>query len=102
MIHGARLAMDEIAGVQRSVIDLQYAVKEMQFFNARMPMCWVIGSGIKPDQHAYTIVLRVPRKYLDVDTRRRFLPLWFNRRVQRTGERLRALFSGDSLRQPAP
>lgn len=102
MIDTARLAVDEIAGIQGSLINLQYAVKKMQFFDARMPVSWIIGSGIKPDQHAHTIVFRVPREYLNVDTGRRFFPLWFNRRVQRSYERLRAPFAGDSLRQPDP
>ena len=102
MINAARLAMNEIAGIQCSFIDLQYAVKKMQLFDARVPVCWIIGSGIKPDQHAHTIVFRVPREYLDVDTWRRFLPFWFHWRVQRRYERLCAPFAGDSIRQPGP
>ncbi len=82
MIDAARLAVDEIARVQCSLIDLQYAVKKMQFLDARMPVSWIICSRIKPDQHAHAIVFRVPREYLDVDTWRRFLPLWFSRLVQ--------------------
>ena len=62
MIHAVRLAVDEIAGIQCSFIDLQYAVKKMQFFDARMRVSWVIGSGIKPDQHPHTIVFHVPRE----------------------------------------
>ena len=53
MIQAARLAVDEIAEIQCSFIDLQYAVKKMQFFDACMPVSWIIGSGIKPDQHAH-------------------------------------------------
>src|SRR5712672_2117011 len=102
MIDAAHLAVDEIAGKQCSIINLQYAVKKMEFFGARMPVSWIIGSGIKPDQHAHAIVFRVPGEYLDVDTWRRFFPLWFKRRVQRRYERLRVPFAGDSLRQPAP
>ena len=83
MIDAARLAVDEIAGIECSVIDLQYAVEKMQFFYECMRVCGIIGSRIKPDQHAHAVVFRVPREYFDVDTRRRFLPLWFNRRIQR-------------------
>ena len=57
MIDAARLAVDEIAGIQCSVINLQYAVEKMQFFGARMPMCGIIGSRIKPDQHAHAVDL---------------------------------------------
>ena len=102
MIQAARLVVDVIAGIECSFIDLQYAVKKMQFFDARMPVSWIIGSRIKPDQHAHTIVFRVPREYLYVDAWRRLLPLWFSRRVQWRNERLRARFAGDSLRQPDP
>jgi len=79
MIDAARLAVDEIAGIERSVIDLQYAVEEMEFFDARMPVPGIIGSRIKPDQHAHAVVIPVSGEYLDVDTGRRFLPLWSNR-----------------------
>lgn len=68
MIDAARLAMDEITGIECSLIDLQYAVEEMQFFNARMRVSGIIGSRIQPDQHAHTVVPRVPGEYLDVDT----------------------------------
>jgi hypothetical protein len=60
MIDAACLAVDEITGIQCSIINLQYAVKKMQFFDARMRVSWIIGSGIKPDQHAHAIVFRVP------------------------------------------
>ena len=83
MIDAARLAVDEIAGIQCSIINLQYTVKKMQFFDARVPVSWIIGSGIKPNQHAYAIVFRVASEYLDVDTWCRFFPLWFSRRIQR-------------------
>jgi len=83
MIDAARLAVDEIAGIQCSIINLQCAVKKMQFFDARMPVSWIIVSGIKPDQHAHAIVFRVPSEYLDVDTWCRFFPLWFSGRIQR-------------------
>ena len=79
MIHGARLAVDEIAGIQRSVVNLQYAVEKMQFFGARMPVRGIIGSRIKPNQHAHAVDFRVPREYFDVDTWRRFFPLWLIR-----------------------
>src|SRR5204863_6394868 len=102
MIDAAHLAVDEIAGIQCSIINLQYAVKKMQFFDACMPVSWIIGFWIKPDQHAHAIVIRVPREYFDVDTRRRFFPLWFNRSVQRRHEWMRASFVGDSLRQSEP
>ena len=74
----------------------------MQFFDARMCVSGIIGSRIKPDQHAHAVVFRVPREYFDVDTWRRFLPLWFNWRFQWRYERLRGRFAGDSLRKPAP
>ena len=45
MIDAARLTVDEIARIKRSFIDLQYAVKKVQFFYARMPVSWIIGSG---------------------------------------------------------
>src|SRR5215813_1915735 len=67
-----------------------------------MRVPWIIGSGIKPDQHAHAIVSCVPREYLDVDTWHRFLPLWSNRRVPGGYEWLCAPFAGDSLRQPGP
>src|SRR3954470_4820242 len=102
MILGAGLAVDEIAGVERSFIHLQYSVKQMQFFDAGMRVSGIIGSGIKPDQHAHTVAVRVLRQYLDVDTWRGFLPLWLNRRVERRNEWLRASFAGDSVRQPQP
>ena len=68
MIDTVRLVMEEIAGIECSVIDLQYAVEKMQFFDARMPVSGIIGSRIKPDQHAHAVVFRVPREYFDVDT----------------------------------
>src|SRR5258708_2024453 len=100
MIDGVRLAVDEIAGIECSVIDLEYAVEEMQFFNARMRVSGIIGSRIQPDQHAHAVVLRVPREYFDVDTWRRFFPLWFNRRFQTRCDRPRSPFTAHSL--PAP
>src|SRR5687767_14503385 len=102
MIDAARFGVDEIAGIQRSVIDLQYAVEKMQFFDARMLVSRIIGSRIEPDQHAHAVVSRVPREYFDVDTWRRFLPLGSNRRFQRRYERRHGRFAGDSLREPAP
>src|SRR3954452_6595730 len=102
MILGARLAVDEIAGVERSFIHLQYSVKQMQFFDAGMRVSGIIGSGIKPDQHAHTVVVRVLREYLDVNTWRGFLPRWLNGCVQRRNEWLRASFAGDSVDQPRP
>ena len=102
MIDAARFGVDEIAGIQCSVIDLQYAVEKMQFFDARMRVSGIIGSRIKPDQHAHAVVFRVRREYFDVDTWRRFLPLWFSRRFQSRYERRRGRFAGDSLREPAP
>src|SRR4029453_4259080 len=74
----------------------------MQFFDARMAVSGIIGSRIKPDQHAHAVVFRVPREYFDVDTWRRFLPLWFNRRFQWRYERRRGRFAGDSICEPAP
>src|SRR5437868_13603560 len=49
MIDAACLAVDEIAGIQRSFIDLQYSVKKMQFFDAGMRVSWIIGAWIQPD-----------------------------------------------------
>jgi hypothetical protein len=37
MIDAARLAVDEIARIQCSIINVQYAVKKMQLFDARIP-----------------------------------------------------------------
>src|SRR5581483_6995517 len=102
MIDAARLAVDEIAGMQCSVIDLQYAVEEMQFFNARMCVAGIIGSRIQPDQQAYAVVVPISREYFDVDTWRGFLPLWFNRPFQGRYKRPRSLFTGDSLLDAAP
>ena len=63
----------------------------MQFFDARMLVSGIIGSWIKPDQHAHAVVFPVSREYFDVDPCRRFLPLWFNRRLQGGYERPRAI-----------
>ena len=49
MIDAPRFAVDEVAGIQCSIIDLQYAVKKMQFFDARMRVPWIVGSWIEPD-----------------------------------------------------
>jgi hypothetical protein len=38
MIDAGRLAVDEIAGIKRSVVHFQYAMKKMQFFGARRPL----------------------------------------------------------------
>src|SRR5580700_8596862 len=102
MIDASRLAVDEIAGIQRSVIHLQYAVEKMQFFGAGMPMRGIVSSRIKSDQHAYAFDFHIPREYFDVDTGRRFLPLWFNRRFQRRSERPCSRVVGDSVREPTP
>ncbi len=102
MIDTARLAVDEITGIQRSVINLQYAVEKMQFFGARMPVRGIIGSWIEANQHAHAVDFRVPREYFDVDTWRRFFPLWFTRRFQGSHERLCVRFASDSFREPAP
>jgi len=101
MIGAARLAVDEIAGIQCSIINLQYAVKKMQFFDAGMSVSWIIGSGIKPDQHAHAFDLGVAREYFDVDTGGRFFPIWFGRGFQRRHERLSGRFNSDSLRESA-
>ena len=53
MIDAACFAVDEIAGIKCSIINLEYAVKKMQFFDAGMSVSWIIGSGIKPDEHAH-------------------------------------------------
>ena len=72
--------MEEIAGIECSVIDLQHAVEEMQFFDVCMLVSGIIGSRIEPDQHANRVIFCFPREYFDVDTRRHLHPLWFNRR----------------------
>src|SRR5262245_47959407 len=69
LINSTCLGMEEIAGIKCFVIDLQCAVKQMEFFNARMRVPRIIRSGIKPDQHAHAIVFDIPRQDLDVDTR---------------------------------
>src|ERR1700745_1060453 len=102
MVDAARLSVDEIAGIQRPVINLQYAVEEMQFFDARMLVSGVIGSRIKPDQHAHAVDFSVPGKYFDVDTWRCFFPLWLSRRFQGRHVGWWARFAGDSLREPPP
>jgi len=102
VIDAARLTVDEIAGIQRSVINFQDAVEKMQFFSARMPVRGIIGSRIKPDQHAHAVNFRVPRKYFDVDTWRRFFPVWFTRHFQGRHEWLCGRFGSDSFREPTP
>jgi CheY-like chemotaxis protein len=52
-----------------------------------MRVCGIIGSRIKPDQHAHAVVFRIHREYFDVDTWRRFRPLRLSRRFQRRYER---------------
>src|SRR5262245_9948652 len=75
MINSASFGVDEIARIKCSVMYLQCAVKQIEFFNARMRVPRIIRSGIKPDQHAHAIVFDVPRQDLDVDTRRHLFPL---------------------------
>lgn len=102
MIDAAGLAVDEIAGIERSIIDLQDSVQEMQFFNAGMRVSGIIGSRIQPDQHAHAAILGIPCEYLYVNTWRSFLPIWFNLRFHGRHERLRSSFTGDSFRESGP
>ena len=74
----------------------------MQLFDVRVPVPGIIGSRIKPDQQAHSVVLRVPREYFDVDTWRRFLPLRFKRSFRGRNERPRVRFAGDSFRKLVP
>src|SRR5579859_8007881 len=74
----------------------------MEFLDARVRVPGIIGSRIKPNQHAHAIVFRVHREYFDVDAWRRLLPLWFERRFERRHKRPRSRFTGDSPREPVP
>jgi len=80
-------------------------MKKMQVFGARMPVRGIIGSRIKPDQHAHAVDFRVPREHLNVlnvDTWRLLFPVWFSRHFRGRHERLCARFACDSFGESTP
>src|SRR5262249_47525764 len=102
MIHRASLGPDEISGAKLPVVDPQLAVKEVQLFNASMPVRRIVGSWRQPYKHRYTARLLVNCKDLAEDAFCHFFP--FGDRVQWRWwqHRLSAVFVRDSLRKALP
>lgn len=83
MIDTSRLSVDEIAGIKRPVVHLQYSVEKVQFFDPGMRVAGIVRIRIQSHQHAHAFVVRVARENLDVDAGCRLFPL---RRRQGDGD----------------
>src|SRR5581483_10461624 len=102
MVNAARFIVDEIAGIQSPVVNLQYPVEKVQLLDARMRMSGVIRPRIQPNQHAHAVIVGVPREDLDVDTRRRLFPRRCCWRLKWTHEWLLTSLAGDSPSDSVP
>jgi len=49
MIGAARLSVDEISGVQCPIVDFQFAVQQVQFFDSPVNVARIVRSGVKQD-----------------------------------------------------
>jgi len=77
LIAGAGRGTVVVPRIELLVLDHQLAMKQIQLFNAGMPVRGIRDSWCEPYEHADSIVLRIRREQLAGDARRYLAPFRF-------------------------